>query len=158
LKFINYVYCHFEGDEVVYVGAGCGGRAWQNNGNSRRNDEHKDWMDNKILDAEDFVKVVHTRVSKEESKRLERELIEELQPKYNYEFTEAWLKEKSEQGRRMAQSHNRRIMTPNGVFDSIVKAAKAHSIHPNTIAYRCNVNPKDYYYLEESKHWRTTHD
>jgi len=152
----SYVYLHLDGEEVVYVGSGTGGRAWSCKGTDRRNTEHKLWIENKILDDRSFVKFKASRITKEEASILERSLIEKLQPKYNHEFTEAWLKEKSEQGHKMAQSHNRKTMTPYGVFESITKAAKAHGVHPNTIAYRCGSSNAEYCYLEKSKHWRTT--
>jgi len=150
----NYVYGHREGSVIVYIGSGTGGRAWACKGTDRRNEEHKLWIETQILDRAGFVDILYSRVSKEEASTIERKMIEELQPKFNYEFTEAWAKEKSEQGHTMAKSHNRRIMTPAGEFASIAKAATRYGKHPNTIAYRCTTDPANYYYLDESKHWR----
>ena len=42
---------------------------------------------------------------------------------------------------------SKKIKTPLGVFDSQKDAAKAHSVHRDTIKYRVKTKPTDYYYL-----------
>ncbi len=76
-----YVYCHVAPDgEIVYVGKGCGGRAWDVTRARRENHAHSDWM---IALCEqghiptDWVVILNSNLSEKEARRKETEYIHE---------------------------------------------------------------------------------
>lgn len=84
---VYYVYIHYEGDKVMYVGKGSGGRAWDSRpttrGNNGGHNDHCGWMNNKILNREEFVKIVETRILSSEALKLEKVLKEIHNPIFN---------------------------------------------------------------------------
>lgn len=81
---IYYVYSHIMDDEVVYIGKGKGNRAWSE---QRYIDEHSEWVLNCIHDEINFVKMISTRLTNKDALALEKELIQEMKPKFNTEGT-----------------------------------------------------------------------
>ena len=79
---IYYVYCHKDGDEIVYIGKGRGNRAWSE---ARTNDDHTEWATNCIHDSIPFVHMMSTRLTSDDAFALEKELIKEIKPKWNIE-------------------------------------------------------------------------
>lgn len=63
---------------------------------------------------------------------------------------DASLTEKFRLGRiSCAKKHEIPIQTPNGKFDSIVKAAEHYNVHPTTILKRIRNHSTEYYKLEK---------
>lgn len=77
---LNYVYLHYDEDEVVYVGMGKGGRCWDTHG-SRRNVEHLKWLNTQLPYLK--YEIVSTSENRPEILKLERELIKRYSPKFN---------------------------------------------------------------------------
>lgn len=77
---LYYVYLHYDGDEVVYVGRGTGGRCWDTHG-TRRSEKHKNWM----LKQLPFLKyeIVFTSTDKSETLKVENELTKKYSPRYD---------------------------------------------------------------------------
>jgi hypothetical protein len=84
-----YVYIHYDGDErnIVYVGKGSGGRAWDarptTRGNNGGHNDHCGWICEKVLDSVPFVKIIATRLLSSEALEIEGLLKETLKPKFN---------------------------------------------------------------------------
>jgi hypothetical protein len=80
-----YVYVHYDNDEtnIVYVGKGSGGRAWDTRSSTRSNNEHMQWMNNKILNNESFVKIIETKVISSHALELESLILSYSKPKFN---------------------------------------------------------------------------
>jgi len=84
-----YVYLHTEGDEVVYVGKGCGCRAYRvsyGTSGSNTNQAHQAWK-HEQLDAgllpHDWVSFEAIHLTEGEALAIEAELIKELKPRFN---------------------------------------------------------------------------
>ena len=75
-----YVYGHLETEtgQVVYIGKGCAGRAWNTN---MRSEEHISWMESH--DLWQCVFSYATGLSNEEAYELESDLIKEHSPVFN---------------------------------------------------------------------------
>jgi hypothetical protein len=85
-----YWYKHVDPDtqEVVYVGHGSGGRAWQcgSSHSPLRSKEHCKWADELLergVTPDEWVEIGDRGISKEEAKETELQLIHELKPKFN---------------------------------------------------------------------------
>lgn len=85
-----YWYKHIDPDtkEVVYVGHGSGGRAWQcgSSHSPLRSDEHCKWADellNRGVTPDEWVEIGDRGLTKKEAKEVEHELIHQLKPKFN---------------------------------------------------------------------------
>ncbi len=85
-----YWYKHVDPDtqEVVYVGHGSGGRAWQcgSSHSPLRSKEHCKWADDLLergITPDEWVEIGDRGISKEEAKETELQLIHELKPKFN---------------------------------------------------------------------------
>lgn len=71
--------------EVVYVGRGQGHRAWATY--NQRSHKHRLWLEdylNSGLTMGDLVEILHKAIDNDTSKALEKEIIKELKPKFNY--------------------------------------------------------------------------
>jgi hypothetical protein len=78
---VFYVYNHIDlNGEIVYVGKGCNGRAW----NTSRKEDHAKWMISCILDNIPFVRITHSRLTSSEALLVEREFILKYKPKFNF--------------------------------------------------------------------------
>lgn len=85
-----YWYQHVDPDsqEVVYVGYGSGGRAWQcgSSHSPLRSKEHCKWADELLergITPDEWVVIGDRGISKDEAKEIELQLIHELKPKFN---------------------------------------------------------------------------
>lgn len=94
-----YWYKHVDPDtkEVVYVGHGSGGRAWQcgSSHSPLRSKEHCKWADDLLargVTPDEWVEVGDRGISKEEAREVEQMLIHELKPKFNKSIRYAGLK------------------------------------------------------------------
>lgn len=84
---LYYVYHHIhpESKEIVYIGVGKFDRAWTCRGGNRSK-EHFQFikeMEMKKFTLADVVKIYKSGMEKKEAFELERQLIDELRPKYN---------------------------------------------------------------------------
>lgn len=83
-----YVYLHKDLQDqgkIVYVGHGSNARAWECSGNTREL-PHKEWMlaqYKNTLTLPDFVQIYHTTLDKKEACSVERDLIYQLEPRFN---------------------------------------------------------------------------
>jgi hypothetical protein len=79
-----YVYQHkdLETGELVYVGHGTNGRAWDCSGKSR-DKPHKEWMLNQYLISPFFVDILFITSDKAECLKYEKELIYKYKPRFN---------------------------------------------------------------------------
>lgn len=77
---LHYVYAHYDGDEIVYIGAGKGGRCWDTHG-TRRNKAHREWM----LSLLPFLKyeILFFSENRREVFKEENRLIKLHSPKFN---------------------------------------------------------------------------
>lgn len=151
----KYVYLHKDDGVIVYVGSGTGGRAWSCKGTDRRNPDHKEWIENCILDGIDFVQIVGTRMSESDARELEKRLITAHQPRFNIEGTEKGLINQRKRMEAAKTVHYRKVLAGGIEFPSVVEAAAYHTCHPKTIDYRIAVGKPGYKYLEPSTHWRS---
>jgi hypothetical protein len=76
----HYVYYHIDpkSNELVYIGKGSGGRAWQCSPTDRHNDLHYDWIKNLIEEGytpDDFVQIITKNISSEEAHKIESKMI-----------------------------------------------------------------------------------
>lgn len=90
-----YVYTHIcpATREVVYVGSGSNGRAWEYKsfaphpgGGQKRNKYHAAWMQALVSDnltPGEWVRIVVSGLTQEAARRVEKVLIEELRPMFN---------------------------------------------------------------------------
>jgi Mor family transcriptional regulator len=86
-----YVYVHKEprarfGLPVMYVGMGQRDRAWHCRDTQRFNPEHMEWLEELFQDEYTMGDIVHIEakgLSKEDAAVIEKELIAELNPKFN---------------------------------------------------------------------------
>ena len=76
-----YVYGHYDGDELVYVGKGKNHRAWECGGVKSRIKEHLEWMQS--VNLFEVVKPIALNLTEEEALLLEDSLMRELKPKFN---------------------------------------------------------------------------
>ncbi len=78
---VFYVYAHLNSDdEIVYIGKGCFGRAWDCKG---RSGSHSLWMNNNIHNNTNFVKILESRLLSSDALDIERELIKSINPIFN---------------------------------------------------------------------------
>lgn len=83
-----YVYKHFdpETEELVYIGKGCGGRAWDVTRAKKENREHQDWMQtlcSKGFTPEDWVEICYKGLTEQQALRKEKELLNSLVTRFN---------------------------------------------------------------------------
>ena len=86
---IYYIYFHLDGDEIVYIGKGMGGRAWST---ERCGEEHIIWA-NDLIRKEKWasaVRIIKFDLDESSSYKLEKELIEKYQPKFNERFVDIY--------------------------------------------------------------------
>lgn len=88
LKFYVYKHTDPRTGELVYIGQGSGGRAWQcgSSHSPVRSEEHKDWGDALGLEgftSDQWVEIIKRGLSKEAAIIKERTLIRELRPRFN---------------------------------------------------------------------------
>lgn len=88
---IHYVYKHFDPmtSELVYIGHGHKGRAWQcgQAGTTMRGKEHSQWIDTLLsggLTPEQFTEVIVRGLSKTAAAEVERGLIASHNPRFNF--------------------------------------------------------------------------
>ena len=76
-----YVYFHMDGDEIVYVGKGSRGRAWDCQTGKNRSAAHSEFM----LDRLPFldIKFPSHGITEDEADSLEKLMIGKHQPKFN---------------------------------------------------------------------------
>ena len=92
---VYYVYFHTDPDtqEVMYIGFGTGERAWIGRCNNRNNSEHVEWLASqqaKLRTPDEYVSIEFKSFDKNEALAKERELIEDLAPKFNYTGKWEW--------------------------------------------------------------------
>ncbi len=76
-----YVYVHAEGDEVVYVGKGCGSRLLETRG---RKEDHKQFMLSKYNEGDySFATMLEYKLFEQDALNLESRLISYCRPKFN---------------------------------------------------------------------------
>ena len=81
---VFYVYTHVNRNgEVVYVGKGSKGRAWDSRPTTRDNVKHCEWMDREILDERPFVKFVASNLLSSQALAIEKTLRDQLKPFFN---------------------------------------------------------------------------
>jgi hypothetical protein len=81
-----YVYVYKEGANVVYVGMGQKGRAWNCGYMRGETEERQKWKEKQIAKGNlpgDWVTVVERGLSKSEAKELETFMIKEIKPRLN---------------------------------------------------------------------------
>jgi len=88
---IFYVYLHVDRNgSVVYVGKGSAGRAWDarptTRGNNGGAEQHHAWMSERILNEEEFVEMVATKLTNRQALVLESSIKEYLIPKFNFKL------------------------------------------------------------------------
>ena len=79
-----YVYSHIDNEKIVYIGKGTDARAWTS---KRYIQEHSDWVTECIHNDTRFVRMIATNLEQSVAFELERNLIKELNPKWNTEGT-----------------------------------------------------------------------
>jgi hypothetical protein len=106
-----YIYGHYDEGELVYIGMGQKGRAFDCRSDStRQSNEHTMFMTKKLNNGDvSFVKFLHLHLSKEQAQKLEKELILKHDPKYNLAYTN---RRKVYKGQDNAKS----ILTEEDVF------------------------------------------
>jgi hypothetical protein len=88
---VFYVYLHYEivngNREIVYVGKGSGGRAWDarptTRGNNGGHNDHCGWICDKILNDVPFVQLFATKILSSEALEIEKRLREQYKPRFN---------------------------------------------------------------------------
>lgn len=143
-----YVYCHNDGDSLVYVGKGSEGRAWACTG---RKGNHKPFMDTRLNNGDQsFVNIIATNLTEQDAYELEELIIKEAQPIYNKFFTEEWKATNKERGLKGAEASSKPVNTPIGVFKSGREAARQLGIKQYSLYARIrseSENMKEYYYV-----------
>ena len=129
---IFYVYKHVDADgSVVYIGKGKHDRAWSV---YRNNPEHVVWLTERKL--HECVEIFSDELSEEEALQEEKELIKELQPKFNKHYTEKHLPTMRAHGSWLASEKSRfnesELQTELGI-----RAAKSPN-HPNNRLGKCD--------------------
>jgi len=135
-----YVYAHYDGEEIVYVGCGVAGRAWVTNtsviAHNRKEDHHNFMI--KRLKAGDasFVKIIEENLTKEESRELEAFFLEEIgDTRFNVQYSTAHKERLSAIGKENSPL-KKKVTTPNGEFTSLREAGRSHGVDHKTIDYR----------------------
>jgi hypothetical protein len=85
---IYYVYFHRNPytEEIVYIGKGCHGRAWDVTRCRNQHKEHQDWMKHLCLSGylpSDWVEIVEKELTEEEANKAEKRYIHNIGPKFN---------------------------------------------------------------------------
>lgn len=82
IPLICYTYAHVDGNDIVYVGKGSGGRAWEIDG---RQKEHAEWMINQIElnKRQSMVDIIDDNLSSQDAFNREFDLIQEYKPIFN---------------------------------------------------------------------------
>lgn len=103
-----YVYGHYDGDELVYIGMGQKGRAFDcRSDSSRQNNVHTNFMIEKLTDGDvSFVKFFETHLSKVEADSLEKKLIRQYDPKFNLAHTSRKTVHKGEDNKKSVLSED----------------------------------------------------
>lgn len=83
-----YVYFHIDpiSKEIVYVGEGSGGRAWQCSKTNRHDKDHYGWICNLLesgFTPQDFVVVIQKNMTLADARKCETEYIKRIAPKFN---------------------------------------------------------------------------
>lgn len=106
-----YVYGHYDGEELVYVGMGQKGRAFDcRSDSSRQSHPHTQFMVEKLTNGDtSFVKFFQTRMSREDADKLEKELIKQHDPKFNLAHT-------SRKAVKKGEDSTRSVLTEDDVF------------------------------------------
>jgi len=126
-----YVYQHLDDEgNIVYIGKGRYARAWRH---ERRNSEHSKWMGEQLP----FLKVCIVWSDLDETKalELERKMIEQLQPKFNTEYTKDGLSQRKAFGHWLHSNHSR-FTEPELQKELGQRAAKSEN-HPNNKKLTC---------------------
>lgn len=89
-----YVYKHVDPNtsELLYIGMGSGGRAWQvgKSHGPLRGEEHNEWSESLMavgITPDKFVEIIQSGLEREEAYNLELSLIKEFRPKFNKNFS-----------------------------------------------------------------------
>jgi hypothetical protein len=126
-----YVYQHINEDgEIVYVGKGRYARAWRH---EKRNPEHSSWMANQLPLLN--VKIAFKDCTEEQAYKLEKEMIAELQPKFNKDHTERGYSLRKDFGKWLSENHSR--FHDSDLQKELGQKAAQSPNHPNNKMYTC---------------------
>jgi hypothetical protein len=139
-----YVYGHYDGNELVYVGMGQKGRAFDCRSDStRQSNEHTKFMVEKLTNGDvSFVQFFATHLSKLEADKIELSLIKEHDPKFNLAHTKRKKVHKGEDNKKS-------ILTEDDAFllkyfclpvSYTIRKSLAHTLGVNV----CTVNDIQY--------------
>tara|TARA_R110000796_G_C14256275_1_gene399307 strand:+ start:13 stop:513 length:501 start_codon:yes stop_codon:yes gene_type:complete len=85
----HYVYKHTENNEIIYIGSGTHGRAWESR---KRNKDHMNWMNhNMIYNNASGIEIIKVFNKLENCLNYEESLIRKNNPKYNLRFSNSEL-------------------------------------------------------------------
>ena len=112
-----YVYAYLEeNNDIVYIGKGCKGRAWHMGYMKGDTQERHDWKEEQVNNGRlpcDYVFIMARGLTHEDALILERELIQEHEPKFNklnnpsYSRTDTDLIERAKQLRETGLSYEK---------------------------------------------------
>lgn len=143
-----YVYIHKDGDEVVYVGKGTGGRVLTTTG--RLNKKHLSFMMEKLNRGDiSFAEITHAGLSELDALVIERHIIQEKQPRFNRRYTARQAQKAKDVAMNATRASMKIVTTPDGVFESISAAARHYNVTPGAIWHRIKDKPEDYFYTKE---------
>jgi hypothetical protein len=126
-----YVYQHIDEDgTIVYVGKGRYARAWRH---EKRNKEHSEWMAQQLPLLN--VKIMFKGCTEKQAFKLEKELIEKLQPKYNKDHTDRGYSQRKDFGKWLSENHSR--FHDSELQKNLGKRAAQSSNHPNNTQHTC---------------------
>jgi excinuclease UvrABC nuclease subunit len=139
-----YVYAHYNQDiELVYIGKGKHSRAWQC---ERRNKDHYQFMVSNLPFL--MVEILHHSLDENDALIKEKELIQKHKPVFNIAHTDkwgettknTWAKRTKEERRMICKNGNikqeKQVKTPEGVFESVSKAAEVLGVNYHTAKSR----------------------
>lgn len=142
-----YVYQHKEGNEVVYVGKGQGGRIVATT--RQTNSQHQQWMSNRLNRGDLlFAEFIATGLLEQEALLLEQQLIKQLQPRFNKRFTQRQHDKAKAIALAASKASEKSINTPAGVFPSLSAAAKHYNVTVGAIWHRIKNKPQEYFYQD----------
>ncbi len=143
-----YVYTHKDGDTVVYVGKGQGGRVLTTTG--RLNKHHLDFMLTRLHSGDlSFAEITHCKLTESDALAIEKELINTLQPLYNRRYTEKQSEKAKAIAMRASKASMKPVHTPAGVFESARAAARYYKVTSGAIWHRIKDNPTEYFYVKD---------